>query len=222
MQNKSEQVEVNYQFHLEEKEYTNKMFIKDQDRSGKNGFLCCSFDLQKVLNTPWGNSMLLFYSRKLAYYNLSIYESKTKAGHCYLWSEVDGKRGANEICSILYDYLKSIDDKGLFQEIALYCDNCPGQNKNHFMLSMLHYFISSSKNIKCLTIKYLLPGHTYMPVDSVHACIDKNIKKTTVWAPSEWSTIIRNSRINTGPYNTLTFKHTDFLDWSAVSSAMFV
>lgn len=222
MQNKSEEDRKNYQLHIEEKEYTNKMFLKDQDRSGQNGFLCCSFDLQKVLNTPWGNSMLLFYSRKLAYYNLSIYESKTKAGHCYLWSEVDGKRGANEICSILYDYLKSIDDKGLFQEIALYCDSCPGQNKNHFMLAMLHHFLSSSKNIKYLTINYLLPGHTYMPVDSVHACIDKNIKKKTVWAPSEWSTIIRNSRINAGPYNTIIFKHTHFLDWSAVSSAMFM
>jgi len=61
-----------------------------------------------------------------------------------------------------------------------------------------------------------------MPVDSVHACIDKNIKKKTVWAPSEWSTIIRNSRINAGPYNTIIFKHTHFLDWSAVSSAMFM
>jgi len=60
-----------------------------------------------------------------------------------------------------------------------------------------------------------------MPVDSVHACIDKNIKKKTVWAPSEWSTIIRNSRINVCPYNTIIFKHTYFLDWSDVWSAMF-
>ncbi|KAL4144126.1 hypothetical protein QTP88_006354 [Uroleucon formosanum] len=222
MQNKSEEDRINYQLHIEEKEYTNKMFMKDQDRSGQNRFLCCSFDLQKVLNTPWGNSMLLFYSRKLAYYNFSIYESKIKAGHCYLWFEVDGKGGANEICSILYDYLKSIGDKGLFQEIALYCDSCPGQNKIHFMLGMLHHFLSNSKNIKCLTINYLLPGHTYLPVDSVHACIDKNIKKKTVWAPYEWSTIIRNLRINAGLYNTIIFKHTHFLDWSAVSSAMFM
>jgi len=32
------------------------MFKQDQGRSGKDGFLCCSFDLQKVLNTPWGDS----------------------------------------------------------------------------------------------------------------------------------------------------------------------
>jgi len=141
MQNKSEEDRINYQLHIEEKEYTNKMFMKDQDRSGQNGFLCCSFDLQKVLNTPCGNSMLLFYSRKLAYYNLSIYESKTNAGQWYLWSEVDSKRGANEICSILHDYLKSIDDKGLFQEVALYCDSCPNQNKNLIMYNLIMYII---------------------------------------------------------------------------------
>jgi len=54
--------------------------------------------------------ILLFYSRKLAYYNLSIYESNTKNGHCYLWSEPDGKRGSNEIASIIFKYLKTIDE----------------------------------------------------------------------------------------------------------------
>lgn len=52
-------------------------------------------------------------------------------------------------------------------------------------------------------------------------CIDKNIKKKTVRAPSERSTIIRNSRINVSPYNTIIFKHTYFLDWSDVWCAMF-
>jgi len=45
--------------HLKEKQYTYDVFKSDQERSGKDGFLCCSFDLQKVLNTPAGNSMLL-------------------------------------------------------------------------------------------------------------------------------------------------------------------
>lgn len=80
--------------------------------------------------------MLLFYSRKLSYYNLSIYESKTKNGYCYLWSEIDGQRGSNEISSIIFKYLKSIDMKGNVEEISFYCGNCPGQNKNN-MLSML-------------------------------------------------------------------------------------
>lgn len=120
--------------------------------------------------------MLLYYSRKLAYYNLSVYESISKAGYCYLWSEVDSLRGSNEISTIIFSYLKSVDERGIIHEVALYCDSCPGQNKNHKMISMLHYFLLKySKNIKTITINYLLPGHTYMPVDSIHACIEKNI-----------------------------------------------
>ncbi|KAE9543380.1 hypothetical protein AGLY_002180 [Aphis glycines] len=212
---------LNYEHHIAEKKFTHEVFKQDQLRSGKNGFLCCSFDLQKVLNTPCGNSMLLFYSRKLAYYNLSIYKSNTKNGHCYLWSEPEVKRGSNEIASILFKYLKTIDETGTFQEIALYCDSCPEQNKNHVVLSMLRYFQLISKNINSLTINYLLPGHTYMPVDSMHACIEKYLKRKTVWAPSEWPTIIRNSRTKFGPYNTVELNHSDFLDWSEVCKTMF-
>lgn len=166
--------------------------------------------------------MLLFYSRKLAYYNFSVYESNSKAGYCYLWSEVDGHRGSNEISSILFLYLNTVDEKNDVQDISLYCDSCPGQNKNHKVLSMLHYFLfQCSKNIKKITINYLLPGHTYMPVDSIHACIDKSIKKKVIWAPSEWSTVIRNSRIKIGPYNTIVLKHTDFIDWTQVCNSVF-
>jgi hypothetical protein len=39
--------------------------------------LCMSFDLQKVLNTLYGDSALLFYSRKYAVHNFSMYESVT-------------------------------------------------------------------------------------------------------------------------------------------------
>ncbi|KAF0692118.1 Uncharacterized protein FWK35_00035884, partial [Aphis craccivora] len=53
-----------------------------------------------------------------------------------------------------------------------------------------------------------------MPVDSVHACIEKHLKRKTVWAPSEWPTIIRNSRTKFGPYNTVEINHSDFLDRS--------
>ncbi|CAI6374066.1 unnamed protein product [Macrosiphum euphorbiae] len=219
---KTEEDTLHYTQNIEEKIFTTEVFKKDQEKSGQNGFLCCSFDLQKVLNTPWGNSMLLFYSRKLAYYNLSIYESKTKNGYCYLWSEVDGQRGSNEISSILFKYLKSIDMKGNVYEIAFYCDNCPGQNKNHNMLSMLrHFLLKYAENIKIITINYLLAGHSYMPVDSIHACIDKNIKKKTIWAPSEWPTVIRNSRSNIGPYETIILNYSDFLNWNDICNATF-
>uniref|UniRef100_A0A6P7GE95 Uncharacterized protein LOC114336292 isoform X1 n=1 Tax=Diabrotica virgifera virgifera TaxID=50390 RepID=A0A6P7GE95_DIAVI len=64
--------------------------------------LCVSFGLQKVLNTPYSPSMLLYYSRKLAVYNLCFYESGTRKVFCYYWDESNGKRGANEVATILH------------------------------------------------------------------------------------------------------------------------
>lgn len=59
-----------------------------------------------------------------------------------------------------------------------------------------------------------------MSVDSIH-CIDKNMKKKTIWTPSEWPTIIRNSRSNVGQYETIILNYKDFLNWNDICNATF-
>lgn len=157
--------------------------------------------------------MLLYYSRKYAFYNETVYESGTKNAICYLWGEKDGNRGSNEICTIIYKYLECLDEQNKIKSVSLYCDSCPGQNKNKPMLGMLHTFLKNSKNIQRIKITFLLPGHTYMPVDAVHATIERFINKRIVWAPSEWSTLISNARVNPKPFQVVVLKHSDFLSW---------
>lgn len=159
-----------------------------------------SFDVQKVLNTPHTDNMLLYYSRKDAYCNETVYESGTRNVYCYLWGERDGKRGANEIYSILSKYLQIVDDRQAVQEIYLFCDSCAEQNKNKRIISATKWFLRSfARNIEYISITYLLPGHTYMRVDSVHATIENKMRKKVIKAPSEWPTLIRNAR-DTLPY----------------------
>lgn len=79
--------------------------------------------------------------------------------------------------------------------MSLFCDSCPEQNKNRQTLSAIYWFIlNKSKNIREIDITFLLPGHTYMPV--IHATIESNLKNKIVGAPSEWPTIMVNSRLN--------------------------
>ncbi|XP_072933165.1 uncharacterized protein [Epargyreus clarus] len=88
--------------HLKEKKASKDRLAFHRELSKKNnGMLCTSFDLQKVLNTPHGESMLLFYTRKYTVYNLCFYENGTRNGFCYTWGETEGKRGGNEIATIL-------------------------------------------------------------------------------------------------------------------------
>ncbi|XP_031329498.1 uncharacterized protein LOC116160452 [Photinus pyralis] len=157
--------------------------------------------------------MLLYYSRKYAVYNETVYESGTRRTFCYLWGETDGNRGCDEICTIINKYLQDVDQRVFVKFVVLYCDSCSGQNRNRAMLSMLHQFLKSSKNVHHIKIVFLLPGHTYMPVDSVHATIERFINKRTVWAPSEWHTLIANARVNHTPFEVINMKHTDFMSW---------
>lgn len=203
--------------HQKDKDSAKQLFLTEQNKSAKDGFIVISFDLQKVLGTPHGPSMMFGFSRKYAVYNFTVYESTSKNTFCFVWGEKDGKRGVNEICSNLYSYLTKLDNDGEYKSLSLFCDNCPGQNKNKFVLSMLHYFLKNSKSVEEITLTYLVAGHTYMPVDSVHGVIEKYISNMNIQAPSEWTTIIRNARRRPKPYEVIPVHYGDIFDWKSLS-----
>ena len=90
---KSEQVKLSQVTHNEEKDATYKQHVIDQkERIQDADVLSTSFDLQKVLNTPHSDSMLLFHTRKYAVYNLSVYESRHKEKDTALYGAESGKR----------------------------------------------------------------------------------------------------------------------------------
>ena len=210
-----------YEHHQTEKDATYAEHKHDQElRSENSDVLCVSFDLQKVLNTPYGDSVLLFYSRKYAVYNFSLYESVTRRGFCFLWGEAEAKRGASEISTCLYRWLTSVDKLELAKTVILYCDCCSGQNRNRTVLAMLRYALVNCNYIDAVQLKFLLPGHTYMPVDSIHATVEHFVRKRIVWAPSEWATVIRSARIDPEPYTVITMTNDSFLNWSQIQRAI--
>lgn len=67
-----------------------------------------------------------------------------------------------------------------------------------------------SKNLETIKMNYLLPGHTEMTVDSIHATIENSVRHTTVWAPSQWLTICQLARKDPGPYQVEGLTHEEF------------
>jgi hypothetical protein len=55
-----------------------------------------------------------------------------------------------------------------------------------------------------------------MPVDSVHAVIDRNTKRKIIWSPSEWPTVMRNARLHPRPYEIIVQTFDQFRDWKSV------
>lgn len=73
---------------------------------------------------------------------------------------------------------------------------CADHNKNRGMLFMTtSYLIKQWADFTEVKFVFLLPGHSYVPVDSIHATTERFIKDKTIWTPCEWHPLIRNSII---------------------------
>jgi len=92
----------------------------------------------------------------------------------YIWTEDQAGRGATEVSSALFDYLKSLELDTITQ-IRLFCDGCGGQNKNSHLIHMLMFWLLkySPENITKVCITYPVRGHSFMPADRVFGRVEK-------------------------------------------------
>ena len=125
-----------YQAHIDRKIKSRGHKQKDKERVQNDPtFYSAAFDMQQVLSTPSATTSTIFYKRKLSSYNLSMYSNGSGAGTCYLWDEINGKRGANEIGTCLYIHINSLPPN--INHVSLYSDTCGGQNRNKYIAATL-------------------------------------------------------------------------------------
>ncbi|KAF2886259.1 hypothetical protein ILUMI_19915 [Ignelater luminosus] len=159
-----------YQLYRKRKDAANSAKKENGERAKNDKiFVSVNFDLETVLYCPLFFAKPIFYKRKLAIYNFTIYEVATKQGHCFLWDETSGKRKANEIATRL----------SIFIDNLAASDNCPGQNKNSIVASMLSYCLSKS-TLKSVEGKFL-----EVQCDSMHATIKTAFKNVKITLPSD-------------------------------------
>lgn len=201
-----------YDIHIRRK----KEAMKEKDNDGTKAkedptFLCVNFDLEAVLYCPLFFSKPVFYKRKLASFNFTIYEVATKQGHCFFWPEYEGNRGANEVATCIQKFIKSVPPE--VTHLVLYSDCCPGQNRNSIVATMfLSTIISPECNIDTIDYKFLESGHTYMECDSMHATIENASETSKICLPNDWENVITLARKNK-PYKLNVMDHSDFVDF---------
>lgn len=89
-------------------------------------------------------------------FNLTVYEVAAKQGHAFLWDEINGQRGSNEIATCISKFIYSLPKET--KQLRLYSDSCPGQNKNAIIACMLHYSLSRHQGLELVQINFLEPG----------------------------------------------------------------
>lgn len=70
------------------------------------------FDLQKVILIPYSEVSVFYYKSKLSVFNFTVFDLISKQGYSFIWHEQIAKRGANEVASCLYIFLKKMAAQG--------------------------------------------------------------------------------------------------------------
>lgn len=186
------QLQQQYEIHIKNKEIVRNIKNMEKESVDPKIKTVAVFDLEKVLSLPQSNVGIFHYKRKYPAYNFTVYNLISRQGYCFLWHAQIAKRGANEIASCLYSFFNAEANRGI-KSLSLYSDNCSGQNRNRFIFSM-YLFVSRTLHLEIIH-RFLQTGHTQNEGDSMHACIEKNMKNKTVYTPDQLYEIIMNAKI---------------------------
>jgi hypothetical protein len=181
---------------------------KKQDKlraSSDQSYHAVTADLQSVLSTSCSNVSSLYYARKLAVYNFTIFDQASHDGVCMLWDETTAQRGSNEIGSLLYRYLQEcVPDTA--KHVVITSDSTAAQNRNKFVMAMLLFSVQILPNVDTIEQKFLEPEHTEMEVDSMHSAIDAARKNVKIMVPSQWQIVMQMAR-RKNPYRNTKYEH---------------
>lgn len=198
----------NSKAHVRELKKQDKIFSRDSSQGSNQRVLTC--DKQKVLYCPKSEMGEFYYKRKVSVYNFTIFDCTLKEGHLYVWDETCGKKGSDETSSSLESYIESIISKGV-KKIIIYSDSCGGQNKNKFLFTM--YYALALRHEVTIIHRYLEKGHTQMECDSVHARVEKKIKKEDIFAPSQYYGFMKSAKVKKPKYTVHELKQSNIFNY---------
>ena len=163
------------------------------DSAGDDTMVIC-MDLMQAMPTPKVSTSIAFYLRKLWTFNFGIHDMKTGRGYMYVWDETTARRGAIEICSCIYKFVTTVVPPTV-KKLVIFSDNCPGQNKNFFIV-LFYLFLIHSRHFEEIVHIFLRVGHTYNRSDQDFSLIEKQQKKVnSVFTLDGHIDIIKKSKI---------------------------
>ena len=103
------------------------------------------------------------------------------------------------------------------KEITYYSDTCGGQNRNKFVAAgLLHLLAKDGSSLNTINHKFFESGHSQIELDTKRSTIENAKRKTSVYVPSQWNTVISLAR-KTKPFVVIPMKYTDFKDFKEMT-----
>jgi len=151
--------------------------LKDSvdDCKNRDDLMALSFDYMQNVHLPEVPVQELFYLTQLIVNIFGIHNLKTGHAFYYIYHEGVAKKGPNEVCSFLLDYIHNYVPESV-QHLRLYSDNCPGQNKHHPMIRMCMALVETGR-FETVEQFYPIRGHSFLPNDRDFGLIKKNLRR---------------------------------------------
>lgn len=203
--------EEEYQKHIARKNQAREE--KNRDKISAESGECHTFtcDLMAVQLLPYCQASALYYKMKLAVHNYTIYNLSTHEAICYWFDESQCDLVASVFASCLVDTIEKTLSTSL-KPVIIYTDGCTAQNRNSVLSNALLH-LSIKYNID-ITQKYLEKGHTQMECDSVHSVIERKMKTTDHYLPSQLFNLATEARRYPFPYKNKLLEFSFFSDYS--------
>lgn len=204
-----------FEKHLKEKELSREE--KGKDKARVDDTIVAVYDLQAVMPIPKGQISVFFYKSRINCFNFTVSDLHVKNVDCFFWDETEGKRGAVEIGSCILYYINKKTEVYPDKEFnfIFYSDNCCGQQKNKYVLAAYAYAVQNL-NIKSITHKFLIRGHSQNEGDNVHSVIEKQVKRflkaSPIYVPQQYVTLIQTAKKTGPPYTVNEMTHDKFYD----------
>ena len=136
--------------------------------------LALSFDYMQNLHLPETPVQDLFYLTQLTVNVFNIHNFKTGESFFYIYHEGNGNKGPNEVFFFLLHYIKNYVPDNV-EELLLFCDNCPGQNKNNTVIRMCMALVET--RFKKVEQIYPIRGHSFLPCDRDFGTVKKLLRR---------------------------------------------
>ncbi|CAH0553148.1 unnamed protein product [Brassicogethes aeneus] len=171
-----EEQELQHKQHLLKAQEARESMKHDMEEAKTNNKLeTATYDIEKVLGLPKLPTNIVYYKRQLSIYNEGVHTSSNDTPYCFVWKEGTAGRGAQEVGSCLKKFVDMYLTPET-EELILWSDSCGGQNRNIKIVLLLKAILEAHPLLKTIYLKYLIPGHSFLPNDTDFGEIERSIK----------------------------------------------
>ena len=133
----------------------------------------------------------------------------------YMWHEATAKRGANEIGSCVYKYVRQQSQHGV-EKVTAYSDSCGGQNRNINMAFFWSHIVATLPIVE-VNHKFMVSGHSYLPNDQDFGVIEKKKHAAIqIYVPDDWMNFVATAR-KRNKFRVVKMQQADFLNSDAMT-----